>query len=199
MGRIKVSGSTNCQACGKEYHDFQLKISKLGSIVLDLCPQCVDICKSYTSAAKALKSFAQAPQQPAPDMELQSPNVVVEPMQPVIQKATEVLKRMDSNYFVGIRKIRAGVSPHFGHVESGKDKDPTVININLGLVSQKASEYNANPVVASAIVIGHERGHVVSFKDQQGFVGGESPAEAEEKRVAAWIEQNQARLQDLIS
>jgi len=66
------------------------------------------------------------------------------------------------------------------------------------MVSQKAREYNVNPVVASAIVIAHEKGHVGSFEQQQGFVGGESPAEQEEKRVAAWIEQNQDRLKDLI-
>jgi len=195
MERIKVSSSTNCQVCGYECHDYQIKVTKVGSIVLDVCPKCLETYSNYIEAAKILTKIAQPTNT---DVELQSPNVVVEPMQPVIQKATEVLKRMNPQYFVGVRKIKAGVSPYFGHVESGPDKDPAVININLGMVSQKAREYNVNPVVASAIVIAHEKGHVGSFEQQQGFVGGESPAEQEEKRVAAWIEQNQDRLKDLI-
>jgi len=196
MNRIKVSSSANCQVCGNECHDYQITVTKVGSIVLDTCPKCLETFSNYIDAATILTKMAQPTDV---DVELESPNVVVEPMQPVIQKATEVLKRMNPQYFVGVRKIKAGVSPHFGHVESGPDKDPAVININLGMVSQKAQEYNANPVVASAIVLAHEKGHVGTFEAQQGFVGGESPAEQEEKRVAAWIEQNQERLQDLIA
>jgi len=193
MVKFKVSESANCQVCSEEFHDFQLKTTKVGSKVLDICPGCLESFSNYVDAAKILNKIAQ----PA-DVQLESPNVVVEPMQPVIQRATEVLKRMDPNYFIGVRKIKAGVSPYFGHVESGPDKDPAVININLGMVSQKAREYNANPVIASAIVIAHEKGHVGSYEQQQGFVGGESPAEQEEQRVAAWIEKNKDRLQDLM-
>ncbi len=191
MGKIKVSSSTNCQICGNEYLDYQIKMASFHGKVVDVCPKCSEIYKSFTEAATLIKDAQQI------DQELQGPNVVIEPMQPVISKAVEVLKRMDPSYFVGIRKIKAGISQSFGFVESGPQKDPAVVNLNLSMISQKAKEYNMSPVLAASVVIAHECGHVKSFDQQQGFVGGESPAETEEKRVAAWIEQNKGRLKDL--
>jgi hypothetical protein len=193
MTKIKISEPTNCQCCGNEFNSYQLKMAKVNNKVLDICPKCNEIYTSYIEAASLLKVS-----QEVPDLALSSPNVVVEPMQPVIQKAVEVLKRLESNYFVGTRKIKAGISGSaFGFVQSGPDKDPAVINLNLAMISQKAKEYNMSPVFAAAITIAHEKGHVKSFNQQQGFVGGEGPAEAEEKRIATLIEQNKDRLKDL--
>lgn len=154
----------------------------------------------YNRILKEAALFYKLAQMPGIDQELESPNVVVQPGTPVIQKAVEVLKRMDPNYFKGARQIVVGVSPHFGHVESGPGKDPAVININLNRIVQEAGGQTQGPevVVAAAVIIAHEAGHVKSFNAQQGFVGGEAPAEQEENRVRQWIEQNRNRLQDLL-
>lgn len=134
------------------------------------------------------------------DMELDSPNIVVQPVEPIITKAINILKRMDANYFKGVRKIQlAPSSMYYGYVESGQDKDPAVININLSKIKQQVGNINSpEAVIAAATTIAHERGHVGTFDAQQGFVGGEAPAEAEEQRVGAWIQQNIGRLQDLL-
>ena len=133
------------------------------------------------------------------DPQLSGPNVVVEPMEPVVQKAIELLKRMDPNYFSGVKKIVvAPASMYYGFVESGPDKDPSVINVNMAKIKAESGGQGPAAVVSAATTIAHERGHVGSFDDSQGFVGGESPADAEEQRVAAWIRQNQGRLQDLL-
>lgn len=129
------------------------------------------------------------------DQELDSPNVIVQPMEPVIDKAINLLKRMDPNYFKGVRRIQ--VSPnnmYYGFVEGGQDKDPSVININMAKINQQETD----AVISAATTIAHERGHVQTYDTQQGFVGGEVPAEAEEQRVANWIQQNKGRLQDLL-
>ena len=83
-------------------------------------------------------------------------------------------------------------------VESGQQKDPSVVNINMGKIKQEGGNDETAAVIAAATTIAHEVGHVKSYNQQQGFVGGESPAEAEERRVADWIKQNQGRLQDLL-
>lgn len=132
------------------------------------------------------------------DQELDSPNVIVQPMEPVINKAINLLKRMDPSYFKGVRRIQ--VSPanmYYGFVEAGQDKDPAIININMAKIKQQGDGVDA--VITAATTIAHERGHVQTYNPQQGFVGGEVPAEAEEQRVANWIQQNKGRLQDLLS
>ena len=130
------------------------------------------------------------------DAELNTPAVVIQPMEPVINKAVNLLKRMDPNYFQGVRRIQVSpASIYYGFVESGQQKDPSVVNINMGKIKQEGGN---DAVIAAATTIAHEVGHVKSYNQQQGFVGGESPAEAEERRVADWIKQNQGRLQDLL-
>jgi hypothetical protein len=145
---------------------------------------------------KSLMLLAQAQ---GVDVGLTGPNVVIQPMEPLVDRAVKVLRRMDPNYFAGVRTINiTPANPNFGFVESGPQKDPSVININMGKI--KSETQNLNPeeaVFAAATTIAHERGHVTSFNEQQGFVGGEGPAEAEEARVANWIRQNQNMLKDL--
>jgi hypothetical protein len=131
------------------------------------------------------------------DSELDTPNVVVQPTEPVIDKAIKVLKRMDPSYFRGVRRIQISPSSmYYGFVESGENKDPAVININMAKIKQESNSDDA--VISAAITIAHERGHVTSYNESQGFVGGEAPAEQEERRVASWIEQNRALIQDLL-
>jgi len=130
------------------------------------------------------------------DVELDSPNIIM-PGEPTIQKAVQILQRMDPMYFKGVRRIDVVSSANYGHVESGPDKDPAVVNINLSRIAQESGGPTAGPeaTMAAAIVIAHEVGHVRTFDAQQGFVGGEGPAEAEEGRVRQWIEQNMDSLQ----
>ena len=131
------------------------------------------------------------------DQQLESPNVIVQPSEPMINKAVQLLKRMDPNYFKGIRQIQLSpASMYFGFVESGQNKDPAVLNINLNKIK---SISGPEEVIQAALTVAHEAAHTKSYNDMQGFVGGENPAEAEEKRVAAWIAQNKGRLQDLFT
>jgi Cu2+-containing amine oxidase len=85
---------------------------------------------------------------------------------------------------------------YYGFVESGKDKDPAIININMSKIKQESNSDDA--VISAAITIAHEKGHITSYNDSQGFVGGEAPAEQEERRVASWIKQNYSLIQDLL-
>jgi hypothetical protein len=152
--------------------------------------------------SSAFERLAQEQSQPAlEDPALQSPNIVVEPLNPVVDKAIKVLQRMDPSYFVGVKKIVINVSPYYGHVESGPGKDPTVININMNRIMSESGGQVSGPtaVLAAATTIAHEKGHVASFNESQGFVGGEGPAEAEEGRVRAWIESHMSQLQDLLT
>lgn len=124
--------------------------------------------------------------------QLESPNIVIQPTEQVIQKAVDLLKKMDPNYFVGVKQININPSSgNYGSVESGKDKDPTVVNINLSKIKQHAgSEMSPELIVETALTIAHECAHVKSFNNEGGFVGGEAPAEQEERRVSDWIKNN---------
>ena len=134
------------------------------------------------------------------DSELRSPNIVVEPSEPTIQKAVKVLQRMNPNYFIGVRKLVVAPSGQYGHVESGPNKDPAVININAQRILQESggATTGAEAIIAAACTIAHEKGHVASFDPKIGFQGGESPAEAEESKVRGWIESNRSSLKDLL-
>ena len=131
------------------------------------------------------------------DQALESPNVVVQPMEPTINKAVELLKRMDPTYFKGIRQIQVSpASMYYGFVQSGPNKDPAVLNINIGKI--KGLGQGPEAIIQAALTVAHEAAHTKSYNQDQGFVGGESPAESEEQKVSQWIEQNKGRLQDLL-
>jgi hypothetical protein len=133
--------------------------------------------------------------------QVNSPNIVIQPTEPVIQKAVNLLKKMDPNYFVGINQINLNSSTsNFGFVESGEGKDPTVVNVNLNRIKQHAgSEATPELIAETAITIAHECAHTKSFSGEQGFVGGESVAEQEERKVAEWIKNNPDKLQSVAS
>lgn len=117
------------------------------------------------------------------------PNVVIEPIEPLIQKAVDILKKRNSNYFDGVSKIKVDSGSNaFGFVQSGKDKDPTVLNINMNKIKNSTSEEEA--LYQTVMTIAHEAAHAKSFNEQQGFVGGESPAESEERDIALWLKNN---------
>lgn len=126
------------------------------------------------------------------DAELDSPNVVVTPTEPLVQKAIDLIKSKDPNFFKGVRKIIVGDEANYGHVESGPGKDPTVIHINSPrIIREMKSKMQGSPQdhVDGAIVksiagtIAHERGHVMDYKPESGFSGGEAAAEKAEKEM----------------
>jgi hypothetical protein len=133
------------------------------------------------------------------DPQVDSPNIIIEPVEPLLQKAVDQLKKLDPNYFKGVRKIVVKDESVYGHVESGPGKDPTIIYLNLPRIKREITQQakSANPnapnnVIDDAIVkaladtIAHERGHIGTYapgKDFSGF-GGESEAEAEARRIS---------------
>ncbi|MFW9879124.1 MAG: DUF5661 family protein [Candidatus Thorarchaeota archaeon] len=124
----------------------------------------------------------------AQDPELDNPNIVIQPGRPEADCALEILKLWKPNYFVGIRQITISPSASYGHVESGPDKDPTVIHINADRIVQEAGQQQGKgAALACARVIAHEKGHVASFDPQQGFQGGEAPAERQEQDFDNWL------------
>jgi len=118
-----------------------------------------------------------------------TPNVTIQPGRPEANCALEILKLWKPNYFVGVREIVVGPSANYGHVESGPGKDPAVIYLNADrIVSEAGGQQGGQAAaLAAAKVIAHEKGHVASFNPQQGFVGGESPAENQEHDFENWL------------
>lgn len=144
---------------------------------------------------KALMYFLQANHllKQASDTDLNSPTVSIEPVNTLVQKAVELLKKTDPQFFVGVRKIVVSSSSAYGHVESGPNKDPAVINVNLNRIQSEIKNKNQGAdnkiledhiVRSIAEVIAHEKGHIKSYKEESGFQGGEAPAEAEEQRIS---------------
>jgi hypothetical protein len=118
-----------------------------------------------------------------------TPNITIQPGRPEANCALEILKRWDPNYFMNVKEIIIGPSADYGHVESGPDKDPSVIYINADrIVAETGGQQSGRAAaLACAKVIAHEKGHVGSYKDQSGFEGGELPAEQEETAFENWL------------
>lgn len=191
----------NCQVCGTEVNSYQVRPGKLGHVVVDLCSICLartEVYENFKEAVNYLNNFRKKGQDI--DFQLDSPNVVIKPIQPAVQKAVQLLQRMDPSYFKGVREIAVGSGPAYGHVESGEGKDPNVINVNLQRIISEAGgkPTGREVVIAAALVIAHEKGHLNKFNPESGFAG-EGEANAEENRVLQWIKSNESRLQDLFS
>lgn len=125
----------------------------------------------------------------AQDNSTNTPNITIQPGRPEANCALDILKLWNPNFFVGVKNIVVGPSSNYGHVESGPDKDPTVIYLNADrIVAESGGKQGGKEAaIATAKVIAHEKGHVASFNPQQGFVGGESPAEAKEQEFENWL------------
>ncbi len=139
----------------------------------------------FLQAAKII--FAQSG-----DPELDSPNIIINPSEPLVQKAVDLIKSKDPNFFKGVRKIVIGEEANYGHVESGPGKDPAVIHLNYPRINreirakmQGASNDDIASEIAKALAatIAHERGHVLDYDPKVGFPGGESKAEQAEKEL----------------
>jgi hypothetical protein len=190
MDKVKAK-SQNCDTCGKEYFNYQIRPTKVGSILKDCCPSCVSINDAYKNYKQAALILAQLNTNP----QTASPNIIIEPLDANIQAAVDLLKRMDGNYFSGVSKIVAGAEANYGHVSS---EHPDEVNINLSRIANETKDNSSKRAIitALAITIAHEVAHVKSW-DGKTFIGGENVALAEENKVANWIKTNENRLQDL--
>lgn len=118
----------------------------------------------------------------------ETPNITIQPGHPEANCALEILKRWKPDYFVGVKEIIIGPSANYGYVESGPEKDPTVIYINADrIVAESGQQRGKAAALACARVIAHKKGHVASFDAVQGFVGGESPAQVQEQDFDNWL------------
>lgn len=197
MNKVVKASAKNCEICSKEVHSYQIRPAKFGNIVKDICQSChseTAAYKQFIESARILNELFKAGQLNS-DPQAASPNIIIEPIDSNIQAACELLKRMDSNYFAGVSKIVAGAEANYGHADS---REPTVAHINLNRITNETKGDNSkrNIIIALAVTISHEVAHIKSF-DGETFVGGESPALAEENKVTNWIKANEARLQDL--
>lgn len=142
------------------------------------------------------------------DANIGTPNVVITPMEPIIDKAVKILKVMDVNFFSDVSTIqwqssRAGA---LGYVSSDS---PNVVNLDKQKIEQDAPMVNAelgtdSPVAAVAAVLAHEVGHVVDEQKrlQSGgknpFPGGENVADAMQAKAIQWMKQNTALIQQYL-
>lgn len=193
------SGSDNCTICGEEFENKELQLLLITAQNLKICKVCLaasDPKDDYENVRNMLGAYIRVAQQMDP--ELTSPQIKVEPADTLIQQAVDMLKKINPNYFVGVRKIVLDAGQGFGHVSSGGGNDPAVIHINLPKIKAELQSKLTNAteeqkqkelVRQIAITISHERGHVGSFKPEGGFIGGEGPAQSEEQSMTGKVDQ----------
>lgn len=195
---VKFS-SDNCMVCSEEFDSDELRpIAMYGATTFKICTGCLnrsDPANDYAQVKNIVSGFMKSSQQTA-DPELASPEIKIEPVDTFIQKAVDLLKQMNPNYFIGVRKIVVDAGPGFGHVSSGANQDPAVIHINMSKIkAELQSKMSGAPkeqldkelVRQIALTISHEKGHVASYKPETGFPG-ESPAETEENSMMGKID-----------
>ena len=122
---------------------------------------------------------------------LESPDIIIEPLEPFIKHVVDRIRKMDPGYFKGVSKIV--IQPHYapGHVESGPGKDPNIIYVDkshlenelrratgkgLSQLAQMPQSVQDAAVKEMARIIFHEKGHILGFKPDKGYAT-ESEAE----------------------
>ena len=162
---------------------------------------------------KAINHYLKALMLVAQVSDISSPNVVVQPMDPLLDKAIKIIKQKEPNAFSGVSTINVGTgSGSLGFVESGPGKDPTVVNIDAGLIKNKASQFDPNTadflnglpnpeeakkVFWTTVTLYHEIAHVKDFDEKSGFPGGEGVAESAERDIINWMKSNISSIQYL--
>lgn len=110
---------------------------------------------------------------------LSSVNIIIEPYEPIIQKAIDAIEKKIPGYFSGIKKIvlESGDPGHFGKVESDK---PDVIFVSLNKMKALMTGAADDEAIVNQVAetLAHEMGHIKSK-----FQGGEAPAEGEEHQM----------------
>lgn len=138
----------------------------------------------YEKLEKCVEAFHRFAQDP----QLDSPNVTIQPGKPEANAALDILKLWNPQFFQGTREIVIGPSPNYGFVESGPNKDPSIIYLNADRIVAESGQQNGKAAaLATAEVIAHEKGHIDSYDPSQGFQGGESPAEQKEQEFRQWL------------
>jgi hypothetical protein len=190
--------SDNCIVCANEFEAEEL-FSVRADANYKICTKCLaksDPQNDYAQVRNIVSTYLKFSQQQM-DAELASPDIKIEPGDTFIQKAVDMLKRVNPNYFVGVRKIEADMGEGLGHVASGPGQDPAVIHINLPRIRSELQaklpgvpqeQFEKEFVRQIALTIAHEKGHVGSFKPEGGFAGGESPAEQEASSIMPKID-----------
>lgn len=146
------------------------------------------------------------------DIGLTGPNVVIQPMEPLVDRAVKIIRRKDPNAFAGVRTINVGGGTGaLGFVSS---KDPSVINIDAALIKNTASKSDPsvteilsqlpNPeeskkVFWTTVTLYHELAHVKDYDEQHGFKGGEGIAESAEQDIIKWMNQNFNMIKDMLT
>jgi hypothetical protein len=179
--------SDNCMVCGKEYLTKELRF--IIACNFKLCDSCLamsDPANDYNQVKKILSGYLKL-SQVVSDPELASPDIKIEPVESNIQKAVDMLKKINPNYFVGVRKIIVDTGTGFGHVSSGPGQDPSVIHINLTKIKNEIQnkfryaskeQQDKEFIRQIALTISHERRHQISYTPNLGF-SSESEAESE--------------------
>jgi len=99
-----------------------------------------------------------------------SPNVVIEPVEPIVQEVVNELKTESPNIFQGVRKIKIDMG--YGQFGSVSSEDPSDINLNFNRIkSQLSQEFGTSfdindpnqkqrlkNMIKETII--HEKGHV---------------------------------------
>lgn len=199
---VEISKSGNCEACAVECPLNELTKTKLASWDLFICKRCklndpeMDFFEVFSMLSDAEGNFVKAAKlikeaQEIQDPELASPNIEVQPAESQIQEAVQRIKSKEPSYFVGVRSIVVSPGSGYGFVESGQNKDPNVIHINLQKIKSDVSQQmsgadqkDINEAIVNAVVetIAHEKGHISGYKPESGFAG-EGSAEQESQRV----------------
>lgn len=105
-------------------------------------------------------------------------NVIIEPFEPLVEKAIRLIENDFPQYFSGVNKIilEPGSPNHFGRVKS---EQPDTIFVSLDKIKSFMSNADELDVIKQiAGTLAHEMGHLNS-----DFQGGEAPAEQEEAEV----------------
>lgn len=145
--------------------------------------------KCYLESAKILFAFLDEQRKQL----VESPRIIM-PGEPLVQKAVDLLLKLDPNYFRGASEIKVKDMPAYGQVESGPGKDPYIIYLNVPRakleITQKiknqnpsATQVEIDEAIAKSLAatIAHERAHL-GKSPEEGF-----KPESEATRVEAEI------------
>lgn len=127
-----------------------------------------------------------------------APPIQIIPNTKELNAAVDILLLQNINYFQGVEKIMSGASEGLGHVSSA---DPKTIVLDPNKIFSISKSQNPFDIaLASAEIIGHEVAHVNDYDPRTNtFPGGEAVAKAEQRKVAAWIQQNMDNIMELPS
>lgn len=194
---MAILNSGNCMICSEEFDASDLNSILSTATDFKVCNRCLSMSNpenDYAQVKNIIVGYLKFSQMM--DTELASPDIKVEPADTYMQKAIDLLKRVNPNYFIGVRKIVVDAGQGYGHVAAGGNEDPAVIHINLPKIKAELQsklsgapkeQFEKELVRQIAITISHEKGHVSSYKPETGFPG-ESPAETEESSMMGKID-----------